>query len=356
MPQKFEINRQNYDKDRREAIIKLAQGFFMGTIGWGFLRGLSSVQKEVDNRTDIFVHEKAAQVFGSCGDTKEIFARLFLGTQERISVLPAQNNLNFTPSPEKLKANPNEIYTTTTFEAAKAFGGMLTEVENDVVMVNQLATAKGEGNIITFGSPTSNLIARIGLRYTLLGEIDDGADYVDTDAYNLKIKFQLNGEEIQFSRQKNSICIREIDGKMKTIPNWGVINSHGANLFPELRDGHLWQDYLVISNLPNMFHLDSYLADRRSINFGGTHREGTKAAQQLFTHEGILKDLCGRVEKAKGSNDRDPYWQAVILVNCNPIDKNVSLAKVLDFAVVEVNETPMKKLVYNNQIILDQYK
>ena len=88
------------------------------------------------------------------GGIKDVFRKLFLGNQEEIVLIPAQHNAGVrTTSP---KENPAEVFTYATLEAARKFSGILEQVEGRIKRVDQLAEVNGAGNLITFGSPTSN--------------------------------------------------------------------------------------------------------------------------------------------------------------------------------------------------------
>jgi hypothetical protein len=170
--------------------------------------------------------------------------------------------------------------------------------------------------------------------------------------------YELNGELIRKQDLPNTVVERIVMGKRIEIPNWGVrIPSNKYPLLPDLTlDGKLVQDYLIISSLPNVLNRASLDAGHRIINFGGTHREGTQAVEQLFTNEEILRDLTARVAKKKKNDAHEPYWQALVLVNCDPNNNTVSLSHVIDLLEVEVQPRALNKLTDINHKDLMRYK
>lgn len=285
---------------------------------------------------------------------KDKFQQLFLGTRQDILLIPAQHNPNVRTT--SVEEDPKEVFTYATLEAAKDFAGILNQVEGSIKNIDFLLKVNGAGNLITFGSPTSNLIIRTAMRYFKLGDDNvSGFKSEPTDAFELPYTYALDGYEILTSKLPNNHCIRVVNGKEKKIPNWGIKKADGAYLFPKMNDnGVLLQDYLLISNLPNMFNKKSLNLDERVLNFGGTHREGTQAVIQALNNENFLEELKEAFDAEKFAN-YPTYWQALFVVDCNP-DGTVSLNRMEDFKKVDIHMPALEDLVFKNQLLLHRYK
>jgi hypothetical protein len=117
-------------------------------------------------------------------------------------------------------------------------------------------------------------------------------------------------------------------------------------------DGQLKQDYLLISNLPNLFNRASFEGDHPIINFGGTHVAGTLAVSALFRDEVSIGVLRDRVMKLSEGERGPLYWQALVLVNIKPDHANesadVSIAKVERVEKVMVNRQLLEQELEQN--------
>jgi hypothetical protein len=351
---------QKFDVSRRESIWKIATGAFaaIGTWSSRILPGAAAglIAPEISPYAKSVVNEKVVASLGPCTEVKDMFGDLFLGTREQVALIPAQSNPTVIHDADLLLSDPFETFTHTTLEAARNFAGVLDQVESRIKRIDQLVAVNGEGNLVTFGSPTSNELARVALGYTRIDDSDMGLEYIPSTALPLPFSYELDGRAIAKSDSVHRFCYRTVSGRGIEIPNWGIRKSNGALLLPETHDGALLQDYLLISNLPNVFHKTSYEAGRRLINIGGTHREGTSAIQHLFTNKCILEELCGKIKQVKGEKSLVPYWQALILVDCNASDKSVKLNHVIDFKVVDVHTRALEDLVYKNNKQLQEHK
>ncbi|MCZ7625012.1 MAG: hypothetical protein M5R38_03495 [Candidatus Methylomirabilis sp.] len=119
---------------------------------------------------------------------------------------------------------------------------------------------------------------------------------------------------------------------------------------------HSYRITFVISSLPNIFNRNSFDAGHRIINFGGTHREGTEAIGYLIKNKSLLEDLKLRLSQVRGNQREYPYWQALILVDCDPPNPNAIPKKVLEVHEVEVNDTLLRQMVTANFRELKSYE
>jgi hypothetical protein len=345
---------KDFDISRRKALKKFAKGSALAICG--FAGGVFAVpfKEEMAAIMQLFIHERVVETLGPSVDVKDGLKNLFLGSQEKISIIPAQNNPNVAVNKSRLEADPYEIFTHTTLEVARSFAKILDQTEGRLTRVDQLFSVNGEGNLLTFGSPTSNLIAQIALRYGDIGDGTAGSNHVRTDAFDLKILYELNGSIIKSMDSVHRSCYRTVNGRIFEIPNWGVQDSTGIIRLPETRDGALVQDYLVISSLPNTLSRTALDSGHRIINIGGTHSEGTLAAKGLLINDSLLRELEAKVRYHKGNSKDDPFWQAIILVDCPSPDK-LSLRRLVDFAVVSTDPPKLERLTDENMKIFRRF-
>lgn len=346
----------DFDTTRRETLKRLANWFVTGVGLWTSNKVVEQVWTEVSPYSQNVIHSKVVETFGAPHDIKELFAELFLGTQEKVYLIPAQDNPNVVPNLQRLAVDPYEVFTHTTLGAARSFAGVLDIVEDRIKRVEQLVSLNGEGNLVTFGSPTSNLIARTALRYGEIGDGKKGSEVFPSDAIDFKVLYELNGEKILRSGSSHRFLKRIVNNQEHQIPNWGIRKPGGVILCPETQDGSLVQDYLVISSLPNIFKRNAFDAGHRIINFGGTHREGTEAIGNLIKNKSLLEDLKLRLSRLRGNQGEYPYWQALILVDCDPPNQTATPKKVLEVHEVEVNDTLLRQMVTANFRELKSYE
>jgi hypothetical protein len=271
-----------------------------------------------------------------------------------VSLIPAAHNPNVVTRIDP-RTDPYQAFSKVPLLAAKAFAGVLTGLDDKIRPIDELVRLNGEGNIVAFGSPTSNLVARIAMRYAEVGDGRRGAEYYPTDALGLKILFELNGERIINSQDTAHRSYRSVvNGKEEEIPNWGIRRLDGSIICPEMQGGTPVQDYLVISNLPNLFNSSSFSNGHRIINFGGTHSAGTRAVQRLMQDEVTLQKLHDGVRALQGNRSEFPYWQARILVDGVIPDGPPLRLDVMEVEEVEVNVRGLEALVSANMQELRQ--
>lgn len=353
MLQKFEVS-------RRESLWKIATGLLAASGFWASKNVVDKVDKAASALAkpyiEPFLNEKVVANLGPCADVKAVFADLFLGTREHVVISPAQDNPTVIREANIALADPKEVFTYTTLEAARFFAGVLDQVENRIKRADELMAVNGEGNLITFGSPTSHELVRNALGYMKIEGDNMGLEHIPSDAFSLPFSYELDGRAIAKVDSVYKTCLRQVSGRVVEIPNWGIRKSNGGVLLPEMHNNNLLQDYLLISNLPNVFHKSSYEVGRRLINFGGTHREGTSAIQHLFTDKHILEDLCAKLKLAGGEKGSPLYWQALVLVDCDPKNGSVKLNHVMDLKPIEVHTRALEDLIQKNHKYIQDNK
>jgi hypothetical protein len=290
-------------------------------------------------------------------ETLKLFSSVFLGTKEKITLLPAQHKHkpNFLPKEYvERQTYIADIFTAPSLKTANAFIRMFEAYEGRIKSVDQLQAAKGDGNIVVMGSPTSNFISRIALGYkenknSNTGAGVKGAKYIHKDAFELKIRYALDEAEILGVQDSpHHYVYRNEDGEIAEVLNWGIRKSNGEICLPETQNKVLMQDYLLISCLPNTFNKHSYDAGHRLINIGGAHREGTLAAEKLFSDKAMLTELSEHLQVEKGKKDDTRFWQALVLVDSNPTTGNISLNHVMEYCPIDIHERAIEAVVQAN--------
>ncbi len=259
-----------FETDRRSFLA------FVNAMALGAIAGSVVVR---DHTVDV-VHRKTPSTPPLPTRAPRLFrAALSPDSRERSFLLPAEDNptRRLGQSPES--EDPYEVFTHTTLASARAFAGASGLFGDEVRRVNELIRVhQARGNLVTFGSPTSNRTARIGMRYA---EIEGmGARVATTSG----VRRARSEDSLQaFQRQSHPVLGRgssplaenrrwQGDGD----PQLGYLDGGATHLLPR-RGGRAnsFQDYLLISSLPNAFHPESLDCGLPGLlNFGGTHREG----------------------------------------------------------------------------------
>lgn len=206
-----------------------------------------------------------------------------------------------------------------------------------------------ECNIITFGSPSSNAIARASLGYT--------AD--PNGRYELQPHFEPEKYPVRYDLTDETATIKRNRDQYRE-PKWSISTPERRLETKLARDDTLLEDYLVISCVPNLLSekttgileakatLKALRAEpdheskragssaklkelnelekmaglgvegmHRVLVLGGLHGPGTGAARLLLSDKGRAKILERRVREEKLDGK---FWQAVIKVSEVRID------------------------------------
>ncbi|MCZ7625010.1 MAG: hypothetical protein M5R38_03480 [Candidatus Methylomirabilis sp.] len=102
-----------FDTTRRETLKRLAKWFVAGVGVWTSNKVVEQVWAEVSPYSQNVIHSKVVDTFGASDDIKGLFAELFLGTQEKVYLIPAQDNPNVVPDLQRLAVDPYEVFTHT---------------------------------------------------------------------------------------------------------------------------------------------------------------------------------------------------------------------------------------------------
>jgi hypothetical protein len=207
---------------------------------------------------------------------------------------------------------------------------------------------KRDCNIITFGSPSSNDVAR-----GALGFVQD-----ETDEFRLNYWFTDNHYPVRYELSESEATVRRNSGRYLE-PRWSI-DTPAGRLRPQLAaNGALAEDFLVISCVPNLVSpgvpqaLDARIelnrlrdqpnfysrmaASRdlqakvndlerialddsemhRVVVIGGLHGPGTGAARMLLSDRQRATELDQAVKRA-GADGK--FWQAVVRVSEVAVD------------------------------------
>ncbi len=121
------------------------------------------------------------------------------------------------------KADVNYVFSKSDAHAAKTFASVFAETDRDLLPIDEILRLKADGNLVTFGSPTSNLVARVAMGYAEIGDGRRGAEHHPHDGLHLPLLFELNGEKIL--RAKNTahhMYKSVVNNTVQEIPNWGL--------------------------------------------------------------------------------------------------------------------------------------
>ena len=284
----------------------------------------------------------------------KIRRELFKVDQINISLLPAADNPNVDLKDQCSEEKGREKYTTTTHNAAKHFASVFHDVsENNVKTLYAITNSNFKGNLITFGSPSSNLITRITMGYHKIGAKGEGFSHAPKPGLNLAVRYELDAERIKSARGvKYRTLERSINGKVITLANWGIRLKNGIIRCPKVIENNLAEDFLIVSSLPNTFNKEALLNDQRIINFGGTHRAGTQAINIMLDSGRFLQELHRRIKKIQGDKLKQPYWQALIAIrgvnSKNRSSEPLSLGEILLVEEVEINKPKLINSISGN--------
>lgn len=288
-------------------------------------------------------------------DTALDFVTEYLSAGRRnVSIIPASNNENV--QLRQLGADTDTLrFTKLTLEAGRDIAPFFGLNQREFVDFEGIAKIRGEGNLISFGSPTSNMLARQALGYSAVGG-GRAAEFVwhprtsSMDGITLPFRFALDGREI-LRKGRYPFVVRTQNGLDRKIPNWGYVNVSSTTsdniITPEIRGNRLVEDFLLITNMPNIFDLRRGTTGEnfRIVNVGGTHGAGTAAFRLLLiNNNGLRERLRKDIDALPKHDGASPYWQAVITVG---LDGNSNPRSLLHHKVreVQVREEPLRRYI-----------
>lgn len=250
-------------------------------------------------------------------------------------------------STRRLSAEARANFGPSMVDAFSPFDRALRHAFPDIVYTRVFRKHERQCNIITFGSPSSNSIARAVLGYRAESKFKLSPQF-EADRY--PVRYELGDETLTVKRR----------GGDYLEPRWAISTPEGRLETRLTNDGHLAEDYLVISCVPNLLSdqvgdvldarreleelrqdpaLDSRIAasseERRKLSaleeqagrddrdlhrvvvIGGLHGPGTGAASLLLGEPRLAKRLEARVRQEQ--LDRG-FWQAVVKVTDVRVD------------------------------------
>ena len=291
----------------------------------------------------------------SIPETTQVAAKALFGIrQHHTSIVPAASNPNVRERLIRLTA-PVKVhdreemmnyFSQATVDASTFLQPLLQDPVSKLILgyteVDELVRANPREQIIAFGTPTSNSLVRYLMCYQEYEDAKEGHEYKQNDAIHLPILFELRRSMIAAAANQRDAWYRPKAFGVGTlpdlIPNWGIALEDGELILPATDgSGRLFEDFLVISSLPNVLHSESVERELPVVCIGGTHSVGTLAFKDVLED----KLLLSTIEQELRSLGNPPFWQAVIRAELDPSSSKVSslfLEKKL-IKKVEVNTT-----------------
>ncbi len=248
-----------------------------------------------------------------------------------------------------VKLNPNNIkdkFTRATKEAASDLCDILYEYADERNIVDKFIDIKANQTEVCFGSPTSNKVARAIMGYQPIDEANDSQGSLkynvsSEDLFDFPFRYELNHLRISDYGSRHTKpfrCKRKHNNNEPMIFNWGISTGQGQDDIdlPDVVDGILVTDYLLITCVPNCLDEDAY--DQHKIFLiGGTHSEGTKAFKKVMRNEKLLNLMLKLSNQSRA-------WQ--VKIKLSDVDRDGS-SEIRDFDYdVEYDEV---KIRYNSK-------
>jgi hypothetical protein len=147
------------DEQRRRLLAGLGKFALLAPAIWkGTVKVADLLGKELGPQVESVVHEEVKEYFPLSTEQKRLLQDLFLGNQENVCLVPASDNPGVELTELRLGAAPEDVFTLGTLRAAKTFGGLLCALGQKIATTKDLIGLGGHGNLVVFGSPTSNLV------------------------------------------------------------------------------------------------------------------------------------------------------------------------------------------------------
>lgn len=156
------------------------------------------------------------------------------------------------------------------------------------------------GNVVTFGSPSSNEIAAavFGHRPLNRGAGTALMGREPNHPLELPVQFELVGEQVE---------ARMVTRGLYDEPNWGL-RVCGQPVFPKVdNSGRLREDFCVLSKLPNVLARNSRYNGNGLFVVAGLHGPGTQGLHNVLVNPRAV-DKINRLVRSI----HEPYWQVVV--------------------------------------------
>ncbi|MDT7044076.1 hypothetical protein [Candidatus Nitronereus thalassa] len=326
-----------FEMDRRK-FLKLS-GYGLTAIGGYLAAGIiNPFQNKISDAVqETFFSKDIPQQIIEDRELTALIKRVFLGTGENIAILPASHNP--TVGAELTKG---------TVEAAQPFKSVIFDLDERIKDISGSVKTGISGNLICFGSPTSNIVARTVMQYKeIRGDGRNGHHFIPNETFEFPFLYELNGDLLL---KEGHYCKRLVRDQEIIIPNWGIRLSKDLLKIPETRNDKIANDYLIITNVPNIFHKQSYELGRRIIMLGGTHATGTRATKLLLLDKGLLKQI-------EDKSSRMSSWQAVVTIDNVNLETSApqSLGGRVDVKEVNIDRQKLESLVYKHDKLYQGY-
>lgn len=189
-------------------------------------------------------------------------------------------------------------------------------------------------NIISAGSPTSDVFSRniMGYQKQITDEKDMDKGYLSlrTDApFAYPYKWMLDKESIMTLKNDQRYLLRKDGDIWNERANWFIQGPEGKHV-PLLEDGHLVQDILLVTAVPN-YLIDQSEERKIMLNFGGTHGDATRAISNVFMRNEVINHIIGKVNRNK--------------------DQGVQILIIIDFKFVNKRDYKIKQVIVKDPVI-----
>lgn len=146
-----------------------------------------------------------------------------------------------------------------------------------------------EKSMVLLGSPTAEAMTRDIFGYEPVEGFEDAL--VQTRRpLDLPFRWVLDPSEIDPGARAS----RVVRGRgIISRPNWRIVDDRtGKPYIPEVRDGVLDSDYLLVTRLRNFLTQKAYDTGQYLVSFGGAHGTGTRAIELLLSDNSVLERIA----------------------------------------------------------------
>ncbi|MGP3726382.1 hypothetical protein [Cereibacter sphaeroides] len=307
--------------DRRSFLKSIsAQGLIAaGAFGGGVAGGVTSA-------IGTSLYDKAIKLagFGSLDvhltdEQKRMAKRILLGNGLNTRVLPAAFN-RVTGEGASTGMTPPAKY------ACDALVNLLEMNSRRIICQDNLALPGFSGNICIIGGPIANSLSEL-----FFGQ-DGRSQIFEKDGEPLRLPMYLDNVAAMRDLE-NGLRFLERDGIRK--PLWRIaINGH--QIVPEHSKSFLYEDYMLITRIPNILDQFSYDIGGSLTFVAGANGVGTRAVRLLLSAEHILRKLFDETSQYDGPQ---PFWQALIHIASVDSDSDhpLEIGELVKFEAIKVD-------------------
>jgi len=289
------------------------------------LAALAEVGAAAKIGEEAFVFAKAA-AFGDSSlalnpDQIQIGRRLLLGTGHRVKIIPATFN--------KISGEGTRTGITPPAKSAVDKLVRLFELASDhVATVRDLKTNNLRGNLCAVGGPIANVLSE-----NLFGQ-GGHSPSMNHDGAPLRLPMFINNS---LALEKMKMGESVLQGA-KRSPIWRA--QAGSRVYtPEIRKGKIAEDFLLVTNIPNIFDKESLEYHQRVVVVSGANGAGTRAVGNLLTSKFALDSL----EKSASAVPRDGGWQALFHIPEVANNAPLRIGEILEFVNIDLDFSKVTK-------------